>query len=164
MEQGGLLYMNKVKSIQESIDYIELCLKEDINLEKLAQKAFLSKYHYHRLFHSIVGEPVMEYVRKRRLSEAANELKNTNEKLIDIAIKYQFSSEEAFIRSFKNVFGISPGQYRKDKKIIFLHSRMKAITVKNIDNVNISNDIKAINNLKDMITKKAYSTKMCIAA
>jgi AraC-like DNA-binding protein len=135
--------MNQGECIKESINYIELSLREDISLEKLAQKAFLSKYYYHRLFRNIVGEPVMEYVRKRRLSEAAKEVANTDEKLIDIAMKYQFSSQEAFIRAFKNMFGISPGQYRRDKKVIYMHNCVKVRT---------------------MNTIKSGSTKMCMAA
>ncbi len=61
----------------------------------------------------------MEYVRKRRLSEAAMELAQTDEKITDIAFKYQFSSEESFSRAFKKLYGASPRDYRNTKKEIY---------------------------------------------
>ena len=79
--------MNHDACIKESIEYIEDNLDNKIELKELADKAFLSKYHFHRVFHSVVGEPVAEYIRKRRLKEAASELVTTDNKIVDIALK-----------------------------------------------------------------------------
>lgn len=105
--------MIDLKRIQNSIDYIENNLNEKINLEHITDNAYTSKYHYLRIFHSVVGVPIMEYIRKRRLSEAAKELRESNVKVLDIALKYQFSSPEAFSRAFKAMFAVSPTVYRK---------------------------------------------------
>lgn len=101
--------------IKKSIKYIEDNLDKKIELEELADKVFLSKYYFHRIFHASMGEPVAEYVRKRRLTEAAKELLNTNNKIIDIALKYQFSSQEAFTKAFKRIYGIPPREYRRSR-------------------------------------------------
>lgn len=107
--------MDYKERIQASIEYIEGNLKEEISLDNLAKQTFLSKYHYHRLFHELVGETVMTYVRKRRLNEAAKELLEGETKIVDIALKYQFSSQESFSRAFKKMFQVSPGEFRRAK-------------------------------------------------
>ncbi|MDD7793100.1 helix-turn-helix transcriptional regulator [Clostridium sp. 'White wine YQ'] len=115
--------------IKESIEYIENNLKGKIELKELADKAFLSKYHYHRIFHAIVGEPVAEYVRKRRLEEAANELISTDNKIVDIALKYQFGSQETFTKAFKKVYGVPPREFRENRsQITLISSRNKSIS------------------------------------
>lgn len=107
--------MNHEACIKKSIEYIENNLNKKIQLKELADKAFLSKYHFHRVFHSVVGEPVAEYIRKKRLEEAANELLTTENKIIDIALKYQFSNQESFTKAFKRLYGIPPKEFRKNK-------------------------------------------------
>lgn len=120
--------MNYDACIKKSIDYIEDNLDKKIELEELAGKVFLSKYHFHRKFHSVVGEPVAEYIRKKRLTEAAKELLQSNEKIIDIALKYQFSSQETFTKAFKKLYGIPPREFRRSRNnvaIISLDSTIK---------------------------------------
>lgn len=111
--------MNHDACIKESIEYIEDNLDNKIELKELADKAFLSKYHFHRVFHSVVGEPVAEYIRKRRLKEAASELVTTDNKIVDIALKYQFSSQEAFTKAFKRIYGVPPRGFRTSKVMVF---------------------------------------------
>ncbi|MNO91160.1 Transposon Tn10 TetD protein [compost metagenome] len=111
--------MNHDACIKESIEYIEDNLDNKIELKELADKAFLSKYHFHRVFHSVVGEPVAEYIRKRRLKEAASELVTTDNKIVDIALKYQFSSQEAFTKAFKRIYGVPPREFRTSKVMVF---------------------------------------------
>lgn len=119
--------MNYDACIKKSIEYIEDNLNKKIELEELAEKAFLSKYHFHRVFHSIVGEPVAEYIRKKRLTEAANELLNTEEKIVDIALKYQFGSQETFTKAFKKLYGMPPREFRKNgTNITLIGARHKA--------------------------------------
>lgn len=117
--------MNYKEKIQTSIEYIEDNLIEKISLDDLAKQAFLSKYYYHRVFHELVGETVMEYVRKRRLTEAAKELAQSNVKIIEVALKYQFGSQEAFSRAFKRLFKVSPGEFRRAKVQVLLHKQIK---------------------------------------
>lgn len=113
--------MNYYNRIQRSIDYIEHNLDSDIGLSQIASQAYCSLYHFHRIFHAMVGESVKDYIRKRRLSCAANELINSNNRIVDIAFKYQYRTHESFSRAFLKEFGISPKEYRKNKKAIYYY-------------------------------------------
>lgn len=120
--------MNYDKCIKKSIEYIEDNLNKKIELQEIANKAFLSKYHFHRIFHATIGESVAEYVRRRRLIEAANELLNTENKIIDIALNYQFSTQESFTKAFKKFYGIPPKEFRKNRaNVTLLHSKKKPV-------------------------------------
>ncbi len=99
--------------IQETIEYIEENLHEELSLESTAQHAGFSKFHYHRIFQKEVGVTVSEYIRYRRIANAANLLLYSDEKIIDIALYYRFESQESFTRSFKKYYQLPPGQYRK---------------------------------------------------
>lgn len=101
--------------IKEVIDFIEGKLDSEVTLKEIADIAGFSPFHFHRLFQSLTGETIVEYIRKRRLTNAALELVGTDKRIIDIAFDYNFESQESFTRAFKRHFGINPGQYRKDK-------------------------------------------------
>lgn len=105
--------MDYKEKIQDSIEFIEENLSEKISLDKLAGQTFLSKFYYHRVFHELVGETVMTYIRKRRLTEAAKDLTERNMKIVDVAMKYQFGSPETFTRAFKRMFNISPREFKR---------------------------------------------------
>jgi AraC-like DNA-binding protein len=96
-----------------SLEYIDKNLNGDISLVTLAKKAYLSKYHYHRLFHQVVGEPVSKYISKKRMERAAKDLSETDQPIIDIALNYRYGSPEAFSRAFKRVYNTTPGNYRR---------------------------------------------------
>ncbi|MFG6147728.1 AraC family transcriptional regulator [Halobacillus sp. B23F22_1] len=104
-------------SIQRTLDYIEDNVQEQLTLEKLAATACFSPFHFHRVFQAMVGEPVMDYVRKRRLTIAAERLYYSNEKVLDIALDVGFHYHESFNRAFKKCYGVSPKQYRNATRI-----------------------------------------------
>lgn len=104
--------MHAWEQIQLTIDYIEEHLSEDIKIENLAKLASLSQFYYQRLFSRLVKRPVNEYVKLRRLAKAAEALRNTNKRILDIALDFGFSSHETLTRTFKNVFGMTPEGYR----------------------------------------------------
>ncbi|WP_223701821.1 AraC family transcriptional regulator [Sutcliffiella deserti] len=98
--------------VERTLDYIEEKLQEPITLETLAEVACFSPFHFHRVFQALVGESVMDYVRKRRLTRAAERLFYSDVKVIDIAIDVGFQYQESFNRAFKKFYGVSPNQYR----------------------------------------------------
>jgi AraC family transcriptional regulator len=108
--------MNYYERIQKAIDYIEKNLTRKLETEKIAFEACFSLSHFYRIFHALVGHNVKEYITKRRLSEAASRLIKTNDRIIEICFDYQFDYQESFSRAFKNLYGVSPGAYRKQKK------------------------------------------------
>lgn len=121
--------MDYSRVIEKALSYIELNLIKAISLEDIADEAYLSCYHFHRIFTSHTGYSVKEYIRKRRLSCAGREVVFNTDKLKDIALKYQFETLESFIRAFKKEFGITPGLLRKQKGVF---SEFKAINNNNI--------------------------------
>lgn len=111
--------MNYVEQLEKAILFIEDNLKQDIKVEDVASCAGYSYYHFHRIFEALVGETVGNYVRSRRLTRAANDLLYSESSLLDIALGYQFESQQAFNRAFKKVFGVTPGTYRKNRIEVF---------------------------------------------
>jgi AraC family transcriptional regulator len=107
--------MDSIYCLSLALKHIESNLKEKLELEELADIANYSAWHFHRLFTSHVGYGVSDYIRRRRLSEAGRELIYTHKTIVQIANDYQFESQEAFTRSFKNFAGITPGLIRKQK-------------------------------------------------
>ena len=100
-------------NVRNSLQYIINNLSEKISLDDLSKRACLSKYHYHRLFHKTVGESVNRYINRKRMENAAKELSETDQPIIEIALKYQYGSQEAFSRAFKRTYNITPGKYRR---------------------------------------------------
>lgn len=105
--------MNYYERIQKSIDYIESRLKDDIDIEKAAQEAYMSCSNYYRIFFALTGYSVKEYIRQRRISSAVKEIKEMDGSILDIALVYGFESNEAFTRAFKRVTGYPPSAFRK---------------------------------------------------
>lgn len=99
--------------IRKTLDFIEQELKNPLNLDLVAEEACYSKYHLIRLFGEVLGETVMDYIRKRRISASTKELIATDDSILTIALTYQFESQEAYTRSFQQVLGIPPGKYRR---------------------------------------------------
>lgn len=99
--------------IGQGLRFLENHLRGTFIMESAARAAGYSLYHFCRLFALTTGLPPGEYVRKRRLSEAARELAETKTPVGRIAREYAFQSHEAFTRSFKALFGVSPERYRR---------------------------------------------------
>ncbi|MEN6519769.1 MAG: AraC family transcriptional regulator [Armatimonadota bacterium] len=100
--------MNYYERIQKAIDYIEDHLQDDIELKHVAAEACMSLSSLYRLFFSMTGYRLKEYIRARRISEAALELIGTDRRILDIALDYSFESHEAFTRTFRQLTGHTP--------------------------------------------------------
>lgn len=112
---AGKTKQQHYQSIDRALAYIKQNLCKPLDLETLAEKACYSKYHFCRVFLLHTGESPISYIRKQRLITAAKEIIDTGESMLAIAIKYQFESQAAFSRAFKEQFGTSPGNFRKEK-------------------------------------------------
>jgi AraC family transcriptional regulator len=104
--------MNYVTSVLNALAYIEQNLTGDISPDNVAREAAFSKYHFHRIFLAITGNSVAGYIRRRRLTEAAQALTETGNKIIEVALDFRFETPESFSRAFKNMYGVNPRQYR----------------------------------------------------
>lgn len=105
--------MEALNRMAESLTYIEEHLGTVLNVEDAAKIACMSKFHYQRMFTMLTGYTVGEYIRKRRLTLAAQELLHSNTKVIDIAMKYGYETPESFSKAFRKVHGLSLSSVRK---------------------------------------------------
>lgn len=106
--------MHAWEAIQKTLNYIEEHIGEEIKIEELADIAALSLFYYQRLFARLVKKPVREYIKLRRLARACNDLRNKQNRILDVALDYGFSSHETFTRAFKDTYGITPAQFRNE--------------------------------------------------
>jgi len=102
-----------------ALDYIEANLENDINLAQAARLALCTQGRFADIFLATTGLHVSEYIRRRRLSIAAVELQASDEKIIDIALKYGYTSPTAFNRAFQKQHKVSP-QYARSRKVPLL--------------------------------------------
>ena len=100
--------MEWLKKLGAAIDYIEDNLDKEISYDEAARIACCSPYYFQRIFSYVSGVSLAEYIRRRKMTQAAFELQRTDEKVIDIALKYGYSSPTSFNRAFQNVHGITP--------------------------------------------------------
>ena len=95
------------------IDYIENNLDNEIDFSELSKITNINIFILERIFTFLTNMTLTEYIKKRRLSKAFEDIRNTNSKIIDIAFKYQYNSASSFNRAFKQLFNITPTECRK---------------------------------------------------
>jgi len=100
--------MNWMENLQAALDYIEAHLTDEIRTEDVAAQAYVSAFHFQRMFSALCGVTLGEYVRFRRLTLAGEELSRGDVKVIDAALKYGYDSPDSFARAFVRFHGISP--------------------------------------------------------
>lgn len=108
--------MNYIKNLEQALTYIELNLGRDIEVVDLAKEAKYSSFHFQRFFKAYIGDSVKDYIRKRRMTEAAKELIESDISIIDLAMKYGYKSREGFCRAFLQTYGKPPSKVRQTKQ------------------------------------------------
>ncbi len=104
--------MNTYKNLNKMLDYIDNNLENEIEYSKLAMFIGVNEYIMQRIFSFLCNISLADYIRKRRLSNAGADIYNTNEKIIDIAIKYGYDNSTSFSRAFERFHGIKPSQVK----------------------------------------------------
>ena len=102
-----------IEILNRLIDAVEADLGDEVDVDKLAREAGTTSYHVRRMFSSLAGMPVSEYIRRRRMTVAASDVVG-DEDLLTIAVRYGYGSTEAFGRAFRAVHGVSHGRVRRD--------------------------------------------------
>ncbi|MEA4987321.1 MAG: AraC family transcriptional regulator [Anaerovorax sp.] len=105
--------MEWLKQLSNAIDYIESNLTSDISYEKAAKIACCSTYYFQRMFSYVAGISLSEYIRRRRMTQAAFEIQTGDTRIMDIALKYGYVSPTSFNRAFQSVHGSSPTVARR---------------------------------------------------
>ncbi|MUK88207.1 helix-turn-helix domain-containing protein [Ornithinibacillus sp. L9] len=118
--------MDYLDKVQEFSDYVEAHVEDEMNFDHVINQLYFSKYHFYRVFKAVVGLPVQEYVKRRKLAKAAECLLHSKDSILTIAFQFGFQSQEVFTRNFKKIYGIPPGKYRK-----------APIPLRSIDRINV---------------------------
>ncbi len=107
--------MNIIEDFNKAINYIENNLGNNINVDDVSKISGSSSYHFIRMFSALTNMGIYEYIRKRKMTKACEELQNSNIKILDLALKYGYDSPTAFSRAFKEIHGITPSKARDEK-------------------------------------------------
>ncbi|MFJ8471643.1 GyrI-like domain-containing protein [Kitasatospora sp. NPDC094011] len=113
-----------LEHLNRAMEHIERNLEQEIDVAELARIAMTSEYHFRRLFSMLAGMPLSEYVRRRRLTVAGAEVLDGGRTLLDIAVRYGYTSGEAFARAFRAMHGVGPGEARRDGATLISQPRM----------------------------------------
>ncbi|WP_432414408.1 helix-turn-helix domain-containing protein [Bacillus altitudinis] len=101
-------YQEHEKSIQETLNYIEQHLKDDLPLQTLAKHVGYSRFHFHRIFKRVIKKSVVDYIRERRMTQAAKDLIHTDQRAIDIALQYRFGSRNPSLEPLRRYMTCHP--------------------------------------------------------
>lgn len=116
------------QQIQIIIDEIDQCIEkhndEALTLSCLAHRLGYSEFYVTKKFKEISGMSLRNYLGHRKLTFALKEVRDTQTSILDIALNYGFSSHEAFTRTFKRSFGVTPSEYRKEPKAVVLRTKI----------------------------------------
>jgi len=117
--------MEWLMQLEQAITYLEDHLDDEISYDMAARIACCSTYYFGRMFSYVAGISLSEYVRRRRMTQAAFELQHSDLKILDIALKYGYSSPTAFNRAFQSVHGLSPTLARSPGRIMNAYPPLK---------------------------------------
>lgn len=103
-----------LESLNRAIQFIENNLDKKILLKDIAQVAFLSEFHFHRIFKSLTGETIKDFLQRLKIERAAIRLQHSNDEIGQIAFDNGYENHETFTRAFKKYFQLTPQEYRDD--------------------------------------------------
>jgi len=116
--------VDSLSRMNNAMAYIEAHLTEELDYSKLAQLAYCSEYHFKRMFSFLSGISLSEYIRRRKLTMAALDLKDRELRILDVAVKYGYTSADAFSRAFQSLHGILPSEARQEGRLLKAYPRM----------------------------------------
>ena len=129
--------MTTLEGMNHAICYIEEHLHEEIDYSEVAHIACISQYHFQRMFAFVTDIPLSEYIRRRRLTLAAFDLRDNGMRIIDVAVKYGYASADAFSRAFQNVHGIMPSKARENGVTLTTYPRITfTLSIKGVTAMN----------------------------
>ncbi|MGW0312718.1 AraC family transcriptional regulator [Streptomyces flavidovirens] len=102
-----------LERLNQAMEHIECHLDQRIEVADLARIVATSEYHFRRLFSALAGIPLSEYIRRRRLTVAGAEVLGGERTLLEVAVRYGYTSGEAFARAFRVMHGVGPGEVRR---------------------------------------------------
>lgn len=148
--------MNTMKNLNRAIDYLENHLEDNIDEREIAYISGYSYSMFSRIFSILSGYPLSEYIRFRKLTKSAENLRNSNERVLDIAIKYGYNSADSFTLAFKKFHNFTPTEVRNGSKYRYFSRIHFAITIQGGNQMDIKIEKKknfVIAGIKENATK-----------
>ena len=133
---AGVTRTHPINRIQNVLDYIHNNLEMPLNVDHLSQQSCWSRWQLQRVFQQHTGMSVAHYVRELKLSYAAERLVSSSERSLDIAIDLGFTSENAFSRAFKQMFSVSPREYRQKQQLSGLRQPLSLVSAPEASRLN----------------------------
>ena len=152
--------MNIIKSFNDTIDYLETVLDDEIDEKKVTQLSGYSYSMFSRLFSILTETTLSEYLRSRKLTEAAVILRDTDEKIIDVALKFGYESSDSFGTAFKNFHGFTPSEVRNGKPFKLVSRVQLALSVRGGRSMNITIQKKKAFTVAG-INKQSINSSLC---
>ncbi|MCB5139082.1 AraC family transcriptional regulator [Streptococcus mutans] len=153
--------MTIIKSFNDVIHYLETVFDDEKDEKKVTQLSGYSYALFSRLFFILTKTIFSEYLRSRRLTEAAIILRDTDEKIIDVAFKFGYESSDSFGTAFKNFYGFTPSEIRSGKPFRLVSRVQLALSVKG-KSIGVCHDVEspsAINYMAGYIVTDVNKTK-----
>ena len=160
MKGGG--NMDIMKSFNLAIDYIEDNLTDELDEKEITRITGYSFPMFSRIFSIVSGYSLSEYIRLRKMTNAAIELKNSDKRIIDIAIKYGYNSQDSFTLAFKSFHKLTPGQVKKGEKYQYFPRIYFSISVQGGNQMDIKIEKKKafkVAGIKSDVTKSSNFPK-----
>lgn len=110
--------MSWMETIGDAIQYVEDHITDELTVDMIADHVNISSFYFQKGFAMLCGFTVSEYIRNRRLALAGNDVATSDEKIIDIALKYGYDSPDSFTKAFTRFHGVTPTAARKDKVLL----------------------------------------------
>jgi AraC family transcriptional regulator len=130
--------MDLLQRMNSALSYIEENLTNEIDLKTVTRVACCSEFHFKKMFSFLSGVSLTEYIRRRRLTQSAYELIHSPMKIIDIAVKYGYSSPDSFSRAFQVLHGVTPSEARQNSQFLKSYPRMTfQLTIKGGNEMNV---------------------------
>lgn len=147
------------EAIQKMIDWIEENICMEPSLLQMADHIGYSPCYCSTRFHDVTGMTIRKYVSGRRLALAALSLRDTDERIIDIAVRYGYSSQEALTRAFRTAFGCTPTSYRRNPIPIPLPIRLVVYTPEHYRNLHTQHQKGEITMSKNVLAQVHVRTE-----
>jgi AraC family transcriptional regulator len=140
--------MSNLPAMFRAVEFIENNLRTEIEVADVADAVSYSLYHFCRMFNRLVHHTPYDYLMRRRLSESARELVETDKKIIEIALEYQFGSPETYSRAFKRMFGVQPYEWKR-RGSLGGRSLMTGLTLRHLEHINRGDYLRPVLEARD---------------
>lgn len=116
--------MESFAILMKALDYIEINLTNEISQNDIAKHCSYSLSSLQKMFRKVFHIGIADYIGRRRITAASRDLLNTDDTILDIALRYSYNSHEVFSRAFTRIWGESPSQYRKKRNFSEIYPKL----------------------------------------